>query len=61
MEKPFEKLNQNSVCLKGKMIDVCKILEDDAKEYKGIKVGAYIRLRKLQRAIEQQLGENIWS
>ena len=61
MEKPLETLENNSFELKGKMLDVCKILEDDAKQYKGITVGAYIRLRKIQRAIETQIGENIWS
>lgn len=61
MEQIFEELNKNSLTLKGKIVDICEVLKYDAKEYRGITVGQYLRLRKLQKAEEKQFGYNIWS
>ena len=61
MAQVYEELKKNSFELKGNVVDVCEILREDAKRYKGITVSQYLRLRKIQKAEEEQLKTNIWS
>ena len=61
MAQIFEKLNKNGLVLKGNVVDVCEILKEETKNYKGMSVATYLKLRKLQKAEEKQFGQNIWS
>lgn len=47
------------VAFKGEVKDVCAELKAEAERCKGMKVGAYLRLRKLEQAEEQQLGHKL--
>lgn len=42
--------------IKGDIKDVCAELEAEAKRCKGMSVGTWLRLRKLDRAVAKQFG-----
>lgn len=43
-------------CLKGDIKDVCAELEAEAKRYKGMTVGQWLKLRAIERAEARQFG-----
>lgn len=45
--------------LKGDIKDVCAELEAEAKRHKGMKLGTWLSLRKLERAIAEQFGVTV--
>ena len=61
MAKVIEKIEQNEISFSGNVVDVCKLLEEESVKNKGYKLAQYLRLRKLQREVEKQFGERIWS
>lgn len=45
--------------LKGDIKDVCAELEAEAKRYKGIKVGQWLKIRAMERAEAEQFGMTV--
>lgn len=43
--------------LKGDIFDICAVLEREARKNKGMTVGEWLRLRKLERIESEQLAE----
>lgn len=48
---------ERGVAFKGDVKDVCAELEQEAKRCKGMTVGQYLHLKKLERIEQQQLEE----
>ena len=50
---------REGVAFKGDVKDVCAELEQEAKRCKGMTVGQYLSLLKLEKVVSEQLGEPI--
>ena len=52
-------MRREAFVLKGGIKDVCAELEQEAKRCKGLKVGEWLRLRKLEVVVAKQFGTTV--